>query len=403
MSTTGHIDPVVGSSRLHSLDGLRGIAAFVVLAHHAFLMIPAFSATYGDGTGVPRVGSFIWWMSYSPLKLLTAGGEAVIVFFILSGIVLTRSVIERSEFNWIAYYPERVMRLWLPVVASVALAGFWIVLVPQVPFEKAATWLSSYSTPHPALAQFVSAINIFDHGSVAFHVNNPLWSLSWELAFSLALPVFVVLAIGLKRWWILTVVVITVLTAVGQLFNSELLEFLPTFLIGALVAANFRELKALGFRLSQRRFGNLVWSVALVVGSLLVVSSWLVTPWAPASVQYVRLLHALSPLGAALIVIVCVGWTLLERMLSLRLFRWAGRVSFSLYLVHAPVLIFTAYLLRGMDVRFSAVVGATLATLVGWGFYVGIESRLHCFARWVGRRASASYLRFVVRHRPEPT
>ena len=156
-----------------------------MLFHHSFLLIPSFSAIY-QGGAAPAQGSLVWWLSYSPLKLLTAGGESVIVFFVLSGLVVALPVLRRPMFDWLAYYPQRVLRLVLPIIGSVVLAAILIVLVPQTPFQEPGTWLYNYSTPHLNFFQVLAAANLFGDGT-NFHINNPLWSLRWELYFSLAL------------------------------------------------------------------------------------------------------------------------------------------------------------------------------------------------------------------------
>jgi hypothetical protein len=76
------------SGRLPSLDGLRGVAALIVVVHHTLLTVPSLSVAYFlDGPAAVR-GSKAWWLSWTPLHLIWAGGEAVIVFFVLSGFVL---------------------------------------------------------------------------------------------------------------------------------------------------------------------------------------------------------------------------------------------------------------------------------------------------------------------------
>ncbi|WP_368259248.1 acyltransferase family protein, partial [Blautia wexlerae] len=72
--------------RLRSLDGLRGLAAVIVLVHHALLVIPALAAPYYGQTVQPGLP---WLLVHTPLHLLWAGTEAVYLFFILSGLVLT--------------------------------------------------------------------------------------------------------------------------------------------------------------------------------------------------------------------------------------------------------------------------------------------------------------------------
>lgn len=57
----------VPTRRLTALDGLRGVAAVVVVLHHTFYLNPAWPGTQG-GAAVAS-GSVMWWLSYTPLKV----------------------------------------------------------------------------------------------------------------------------------------------------------------------------------------------------------------------------------------------------------------------------------------------------------------------------------------------
>ena len=62
------------SYRLVSLDGVRGVAAVVVLLHHAALIVPSLASVYYPGapsTGLAGI------LAHTPLHLAWAGGEAV--------------------------------------------------------------------------------------------------------------------------------------------------------------------------------------------------------------------------------------------------------------------------------------------------------------------------------------
>lgn len=133
------------STRLTALDGLRGLAAVIVVFHHALYTNPAFPGTPGGGAA--PAGSVMWWISYTPLKFLTAGAESVIVFFVLSGLVVTLPVVRHRGFDWVAYFPRRVVRLMVPVTASVLLAAAWVAAIPQISTQPTGTWLSNSSTP----------------------------------------------------------------------------------------------------------------------------------------------------------------------------------------------------------------------------------------------------------------
>lgn len=74
--------------RVRALDGIRGLAAVVVVVHHTFLVSPLLANPYQNPYDV-RPGTIAWWATYTPLHLFWDGTEAVFVFFVLSGFVLS--------------------------------------------------------------------------------------------------------------------------------------------------------------------------------------------------------------------------------------------------------------------------------------------------------------------------
>lgn len=79
--------------RVLSLDGLRGLGALIVFLYHVDIMVKPF------GAGGPS---------------LFPGTASVMVFFILSGIVLSLVPLKHmgnGGYDWLGYYPRRVVRL----------------------------------------------------------------------------------------------------------------------------------------------------------------------------------------------------------------------------------------------------------------------------------------------------
>ncbi|WP_240148548.1 acyltransferase family protein [Diaminobutyricibacter tongyongensis] len=384
MSSTDSGTQTKSSGRLAALDGLRGLAALVVVLHHTMLLNANFPASPGEGSLQP--GTPLWWMSYTPLKLATAGWESVIVFFVLSGLVVTLPVVKRPGFDWIAYYPRRVMRLMIPVVGAVLVAAAFVVAIPQRSLQPSGTWLSNSSTPNFTWEYIVKAWDLVGGNG---HIDNPLWSLRWEILFSLALPVFVILAISLRKWWSAGLAAAVVVTWLGVRAGSGAFSFFPAFFVGAVLAVRLDAVRLFAGRINRFAVRHLIWLGLTIGASALLISPWLFGPGAGS--ELTAALRAFAPLAAAGLVLCAVGWKPLGGLLSSPPFAFAGRISFSLYLVHVPILIFSAYLLAGQPLYVVALVGIPLAILVAVGFTWLVEARSHQWARAAGAWASARY------------
>lgn len=373
-------------ARLTALDGLRGLAAVVVLLHHAFYTNPEFPGAPGGGHA--PVGSPMWWISYTPLKLATAGVESVIVFFVLSGLVVTLPVVRRRGFDWVAYFPRRVVRLMVPVVASVLLAAAWVAAIPQVSTQENGTWLSNSSTPNFSWEYIVKAVDLLGGDG---QINNPLWSLRWELAFSLLLPVFAIAALAVRRWWIGGLALACALTWLGARAGSAELEYLPAFFVGAVIAVRLDLVRNAADRINRRWFRHPLWALLTVGSALLLIAPWLVGPGVGQIPELDPVLKGLVPIAAAGLVVAALGWTPLRALFESRPLQFLGAISFSLYLVHVPIIIFSTYLFAGQAWYVPLLFAIPLAVLVAVGFRWLIEKRSHGWSKAVGAWASDRY------------
>lgn len=95
-----------------ALDALRGIAALIVVFSHLAILwtYPYINRPYTDSPDLNNVyaNSFAIF-DVTPLRILIAGHQAVIVFFVLSGFALTCMLSNKK--NYITYIIARIIRL----------------------------------------------------------------------------------------------------------------------------------------------------------------------------------------------------------------------------------------------------------------------------------------------------
>ncbi|MFS0852521.1 acyltransferase family protein [Microbacterium sp. 179-I 3D4 NHS] len=370
--------PVSDSSRLPALDGLRGVAAAIVVAYH-FVLATHLSDDYlrvlaGGSSDSGAVNL----LANTPVRYLIMGPEAVVVFFVLSGFVLVLPLLRGKGLDLWNYFPRRVLRLWLPSAAAVVLAVVVILATPQDPAGLPSSWAQAFSFPAPTVTDVASSFFLITGSPV---LNNPLWTLRWELLFSLLLPVvFVVIAL-IRRGRTAWIIVCGAATGLGALWGVPALTYGPMFLVGGILAAVF---SARGQSASPFR----TWS-AFVGGLVLLAVPDMVRLWTPEGARVV--LHPLSQAavvwGAALLVLALSSSSHLSRFFSLRPFRFLGRISFSLYLVHVPLVLGAVHLLPEHPYRALMIV-APVIFAVSWLFCRYIEEPAARLGRVAGTRTS---------------
>ena len=113
-------------ARIHAtsyLDGLRGVASFIVFLHHYTFLVPPYLPYYGVDTTETRSSSVI---QLPFIRVIISGSPMVHIFFVISGFVLSRKPLKLARAG---NYSDllttvsssifrRGLRLFLPAVAS---------------------------------------------------------------------------------------------------------------------------------------------------------------------------------------------------------------------------------------------------------------------------------------------
>ncbi|MCS3842269.1 acyltransferase [Microbacterium sp. AK031] len=354
------------SARITGLDGLRGFASLAVVLYHLSLIVR------------PEVSETAWaWLTQSPLKLLFPGTEAVLVFFALSGLVVALPAL-RSGFAWSRYYPSRLLRLYLPVFGALLFATVLIIAIPRDPASApSGSWLRDAQATSVTPASFLAEASLLP---ASYDIDNVLWSLRWELFFSLLLPLFVWLAIRFRRASPYLAMMAASATIAGRMLEIDALVYFPVFLLGTIIAVNLDSIRSFA-QSARTRF----WPVLAVLSGAMLIASWLARPALEGRHKVAAdVVWGLAGVGATLIVLLVIVWPALRHACERPAALWLGRVSFSLYLVHAPILGTLGYLLGVERWWLVCLIGLPLSLGVSALFYRWVERPSHILARRVG-------------------
>jgi len=343
--------------------------------HHAFLTDTSFAEPMHNLTD-SYPPSFSWLLTYTPLHLFWAGPEAVIVFFILSGFVLVR-LTRRSSFRWRSYYPSRMMRLYLPL---------WVALLIAVGIEEMAVpslqhgwnwWLRAHALINASPGSLLRNAIVYEPQSWLL---TPLWSLKWEIFFSLLLPLTLLLG---GRWRLLAVgqlLVVFGAIALGARTHDDALIYLPMFLVGGLMAQHEVMLKR-----TAHTLGILAWLLVAGAAAFLITCSW--TFHQPTNPSFIPLETG----GAALVVVLFAFCPFATRVGERSSVQWLGRIAFSLYLIHEPIIVATAFALpqSARNVWLPLLIALPIVFAASWLFYRLVEGPSHRISQRLarGRRA----------------
>ncbi len=292
--------------RLLPLDGLRGLAVFLVLASHAsgagFNVAPGL---YASGLGIP----------------------GVFLFFVLSSFLLTGQLLDRVDRGESIGWPRFAARRLLRILPAYALSLGALVILGAFTLVDAAQHL------------------------VMVRVQGHFWTIPVEVFFYLVLPLLVLILGPIKGSVARAGVLLTGCVAIRWAFPPDFLysegaqtpplaPYLPIFLVGALLAV----LRPYWWKLSSdatvdsralRWFGTI--AAAALFG--MTPAIWFTATGEPVDHRRFHLHFDLFSALWALVIVAALqerGW--IRALASWTPLRRLGQISYSVYLFHMPIL-----------------------------------------------------------------
>lgn len=294
-----------GTGAFHGIDALRGLAALTVVLFHYKNFIYGGPAP-ADVT-MERLGATPLFQVIGPLA--ERGPDAVMLFWLISGFVFTHVYAGRAEKsglrNFWAHRFSRLYPLHFTTLIVVALLQLWA----EFAYGRSFVY-HNQDLKHFTLQLFMASNWGFEDGN---SFNGPIWSVSIEIAIYAAFFLF----LQLPRF---------TLAGVGAALAGFMAVFLALQSQIALCGVYF--FGGAGAYLLHQRLASRPLAEAVCGGGLIVLG--LIAP-GPATISLLLIFCGMVVLTAGL-----------ERLPPGRLFprlRWLGDISYSIYLVHSPLII----------------------------------------------------------------
>jgi peptidoglycan/LPS O-acetylase OafA/YrhL len=324
-------DGVVHGShnRLWELDGLRGLAALSVFFIHASVL------------GLP-------WRDF---------GSPVVLFFVLSGFVLARSLLSSPQ-SYRSFIWRRIVRLYPAYWATLLFA--LLLMHTYNPGGLEGSGLSTDWAPPVPLLHLVKHFFLITPGISLHRIDFPIWSLVVEMRISLLFPLLLAAFISFRP----PVRFIVSSLTLGLAFLPHPLlgiAHIPIFLLGIALAVHVQPA------------ARPPW----IVGPLLLLGIGLYFVGPSSGLGFYGTQY-LSAIGAAMIIVSAMSSDLAKTVLTTTPVRFLGDISYSFYLLHLPILIFVTSwlypLVHSGTTCLLASLGSTIAVAVVFRYCVELPA-----------------------------
>lgn len=312
--------------RLEWLDGLKGIACLLIFTHHFCLAFyPAIH--YGNGA-ISNLFGIDTYLSDSPLSVLLNGNFLVAIFCIISGVVISIQVIGMMDKTKISeVIVKRYFRLMIPLLPIGILVYFMLRFGFFSNFDASSytnsPWMVQYYNNKLGFIETLKLIFIDTWFYGSDTLSNAFWMLS-----QLFYGTFLSIILSMISWkfnkhtWIIYVMI-----AVCFVANQTLSL---AFILGTLLAWLYKN----KFMIFNKYLGFILLIVGVFLGGY------------PSGVIPNNVYSFLNGgthvtwhiLGAFLTIYGLCSSKLLQKVLSMRIFKNLGSISYSIYLIHIPLL-----------------------------------------------------------------
>ena len=317
------------------IDGLRFIAVFIVIIYHIRLNL-------------------------LDTNIFAGGFVGVDIFFVISGYLITSLIIEdvkKNQFSVIDFFVRRIRRI-IPLLTFVSL---FFLLVSMI-ILRGNNLLELSNTILSSIFFFSNYFFIFKEVQYGVDSNsiNPFlhtWSLSIEEQYYIFFPLLVLLLkkkLTFLKLSIITIFLMSLYLCIYGFKNYPNINFflfssrIWEILLGSLIAL------MPNYKIKNKLTTNFFTIFGII---LILYSSFYFND---IDENFPSLKNLIPTIGTAIFIYFGNGNNdLVSKFLSLKLFSFLGKISFSLYLIHMPVIT----LIRNTDLVSGTIINKSIAVI----------------------------------------
>ncbi len=306
------------------LDNLRGYAALMVVLTHF--------------SGIPNhiILKHKWLVLYN---YVTCGHQAVILFFVLSGYVLTPSV-ERANFSYFKFIIKRVFRIYPAYFLSVIMILFIFNFASDAAITRfrgmyastplhfnSSFWVNTISLISSIITPYYEQSS-FSAVQIGFPLNLPTWSLTLEMLISFFFPLLVIVynKNNVYIFFVLALQLVLSIIYVHMLNNpiTNMIYYSIFFAYGVIL---YKNRQMLCHKIKTNKW--------IFIGFALFLYS------AGPTVKFLNynnfVNENITALGGMILIILCNSNAAFQNLIDRFSIFNLGKTSYSIYLLHIPI------------------------------------------------------------------
>jgi len=303
------------------------------------------------------------------LRVLALGHEAVILFFILSGFVLTLQLISDRRITYRDYVIKRICRIYLPYLVVLFAAFSAINLINIAPVKWAGSWFNHIWTGSFSGEEILDHL-LFIGQYKANRVLPVIWSLIYEMRISLMMPLVVYCVSRFSaRTCLAAALCISVVSFVFAMGRNTDETSSPSFSGDWAMTAHYLGMFIVGATLAFHRVrwqqwlakGNRITLVLAASLTLYFLSRSIMSITSGVLGQYIFDWCVVA--GAAGLVCTAIASRRFTLALAKRPIVFLGTISYSLYLTHTVVLLTVVHLMPASGSAWRSIVTAAVLVI----------------------------------------